>query len=130
MLGAAFLGIGSQASSVREVQTLSMPVTIAQLLVFIFAQTAVGPYNGMWGIAAAIFPFSSPMAMVARAAQTPEIWPHLLALLWQALWIWLTLKLSASLFRRNVMKSGSGSLSVRLRRRSDQPTPAPSAELK
>jgi ABC-2 type transport system permease protein len=108
LLGALFLGIGSQASSVREVQTLSMPVTIGQMLVFFFAMFAVGPYNGLLGIAAAIFPFSSPLAMVARAAQTPELWTHLVALLWQALWIALTVALGASLFRRNVLRSGEG----------------------
>ncbi len=107
LLGALFLGIGSQASSVREVQTLSMPVTIGQVLIFMLASFAVGPFNSPIGIGAAIFPFSSPLAMVARAAQTPELWPHLAATLWQALWVWLTIKVSAGLFRRNVLKSGS-----------------------
>jgi ABC-2 type transport system permease protein len=46
--------------------------------------------------------------MIARAAQTPELWPHAIALLWQALWVWLTVQLGASLFRSNVMKSGAG----------------------
>ena len=116
LLGALFLGIGSQASSVREVQTLSMPVTIGQILVFMFASFAVGPYNGFLGISAAIFPFSSPLAMIARAAQTPELWTHLVALLWQAAWVWLTIKLGARLFRSNVMKSGSPAI-ARLRPR-------------
>lgn len=106
LLGALFLGIGSQASSVREVQTLSMPVTIGQVLVFLFASMAVGPYNSVIGIAAAVFPLTSPLVMVARAAQTPELWPHLLALTWQALWVWLIIRLSASLFRTSVLKSG------------------------
>lgn len=117
LLGALFLGIGSQASSVREVQTLSMPVTVGQILVFMFASFAVGPFNSLLGIAAAVFPFSSPLAMVARAAQTPELWPHIAALIWQALWVWLTIKLGASLFKRNVMKSGTGGFSsLRVRR--------------
>ena len=109
LLGALFLGIGSQASSVREVQTLSMPVTIGQMLVFFFAMFSVGPFNSLLGIAAAVFPFSSPLAMVARGAQTPELWPHLAALAWQALWIVLIVALGASLFRRNVLRSGGGS---------------------
>jgi ABC-2 type transport system permease protein len=108
LLGALFLGIGSQASTVREVQTLSMPVTMAQLLIFLFASIASGRFNGPFGIAAAIFPFSSPLTMIARAAQTPELWPHLAALLWQLLWVWLTVRLGAALFRRNVLKSGGG----------------------
>jgi ABC-2 type transport system permease protein len=112
LLGALFLGIGSQANSVREVQTLSMPVTVGQMLVFLFASFAVGQPNNLIGIAAAIFPFSSPLTMIARAAQLPELWPHLLALAWQALWVWLILSLGATLFRRNVLKSGGGSMAV------------------
>jgi len=117
LLGALFLGIGSQANSVREVQTLSMPVTVGQMLVFLFASMSVGPFNSLLGILAAIFPFSSPMAMVARAAQTPELWPHLVALLWQAFWVWLTVALAATLFRRNVLKSGGGSAAAMIQRR-------------
>jgi ABC-2 type transport system permease protein len=108
LLGALFLGIGSQASSVREVQSISMPVTIGQVVIFFFATTAAGPFNSLLGISAAVFPFSSPMMMVARAAQTGELWPHLLALLWQALWVWIIVQLAAAFFRRNVMKSGGG----------------------
>jgi ABC-2 type transport system permease protein len=107
LLGALFLGIGSQASTVREVQTLSMPITVGQMLFFALASVAVGRFNSPVGIGAAVFPFSSPLAMIARAAQAPEIWPHLLALAWQALWVWLTVRLGASLFRRNVLMSGA-----------------------
>jgi ABC-2 type transport system permease protein len=106
LLGALFLGIGSQASSVREVQTLSMPVTIGQVLVFFFASAGASPPGNPIGLAAAIFPFSSPLAMIARAAQSGDLWPHALALLWQGLWVWQTIKFGASLFRRNVLKSG------------------------
>ena len=42
LLGSVFLGIGGQASTAREVQTLSMPVTMAQVVVFALAATAVG----------------------------------------------------------------------------------------
>jgi ABC-2 type transport system permease protein len=113
LLGALLLGIGSQASSIREIQTISMPVTMGQLVAFFIAFFAIGQHNNIIGWAAAIFPFSSPLAMLARAAQTPELWPHLLALFWQALWVWLIIRFSASLFRRNVMKSGGGGISAR-----------------
>lgn len=117
LLGALFLGIGSQANSVREVQTLSMPVTVGQMLIFLFASFAVGAPDSPIGLLAAIFPFSSPLAMVARAAQAPELWPHALALAWQALWVWLTVSLGATLFRRNVLKSGGGARNMLGRRR-------------
>jgi ABC-2 type transport system permease protein len=106
LLGALFLGIGSQASSVREIQTMSMPITVGQMLIFALAGTAAGAYNSPLGLFAAIFPFSSPLMMVGRAGQTPELWPHLIALLWQALWVWLVIRFGSALFRRNVLKSG------------------------
>jgi ABC-2 type transport system permease protein len=106
LLGAAFLTIGAQASTVREVQTLSMPVTFAQVLIFGFAATAIGAPNSTKGLAAAIFPLSSPMAMMARAAEQANLWPHLLAILWQAAWVALILRVGSQLFRKTVLKSG------------------------
>jgi ABC-2 type transport system permease protein len=106
LFGAAFLMIGAQASTAREVQTMSMPVTFAQVLIFGFASTAIGAPNSVKGLAASIFPLSSPMAMLARAAQEPAIWPHLAAIAWQALWVALILRFGAQLFRKTVLKSG------------------------
>jgi ABC-2 type transport system permease protein len=106
LLGAAFLTIGAQASTVREVQTMSMPVTFAQVLIFGFAATVIGDPNSTEGLAAAIFPLSSPMAMIARAAEEPGWWPHVLAILWQALWVALILHWGSKLFRKTVLKSG------------------------
>ena len=106
LIGAAFLGIGAQASTVREVQTLSMPVTMAQVVIFAFASAAVGLADHPIGIAAAVFPLSSPFAMIARAAESPAIWPHLIAIVWQALWVALILRIAARLFRRSVLNSG------------------------
>ena len=106
LLGSVFLSIGAQASTVREVQTLSMPVTVAQVLIFGFAALAVGSPNSPMAIAGALFPLSSPLVMVARAAEEPQLWPHLLAILWQALWVALIVIVSARLFRRTVLKSG------------------------
>ena len=62
----------SQANSVREVQTLSMPVTVGQMLIFLLASFAVGAFNSPLGIAAAIFPFSSPLTMVAGRLRPPS----------------------------------------------------------
>ena len=57
LLGAAFLTIGAQASTAREVQTMSMPVTFAQVLIFGFAvdgdrRARIRPK----ALAAAVFP--------------------------------------------------------------------------
>ena len=106
LLGALFIGVGAQAGSVREVQTLSMPITMAQLVIFFFASYTVNKMGEPVEIAAAAFPFSSPFAMVARAAQSPDIWPHILALVWQSIWVALIIRIGVRLFRRNVLKSG------------------------
>ncbi|HWJ38937.1 MAG TPA: ABC transporter permease [Sphingomicrobium sp.] len=106
LLGAVFLTIGAQASTAREVQTMSMPVTFAQVLIFGFAAKSIGSPDSAIGLGAAIFPLSSPMAMLARAAEQPQVWPHLAAILWQALWVALILRIGSRLFRKTVLKSG------------------------
>ena len=106
LIGATFLGIGAQASTVREVQTLSMPVTMAQVVLFGLASLGVGKPMSAEAIGAAVFPLSSPFAMIGRAAEQSALWPHALAFLWQALWVALILKFAAAIFRRSVLKSG------------------------
>lgn len=106
LLGAVFLGIGAHAASVRQVQTLSMPVTMAQLGVVGLATTVVARPDSGIAQFAMIFPWSSPFAMLARAAQSAELWPHVLAIGWQALWVALIVRIAAAQFRRSVLKSG------------------------
>jgi ABC-2 type transport system permease protein len=106
LLGSVFLGIGGQASTAREVQTLSMPVTMAQVVVFALAATAVGEADSPRALAAAAFPLSSPFVMIARAAEQPQLWPHFVAIAWQIVWVALILRVAARIFRRSVLKSG------------------------
>jgi ABC-2 type transport system permease protein len=106
LLGSVFLGIGGQASTAREVQTLSMPVTMAQVVVFAVAATAVGAPNSPRALAAAIFPLSSPFVMLARAAELPQVWPHVVAIAWQMLWVAFILRIASRMFRSSVLKSG------------------------
>ncbi len=106
LLGSIFLTIGSMAATVREVQTLSMPATMMQLLVFFFANFALTRQGEPLELAAVAFPLSSPYAMLARAATDDALWPHALALIWQAAAVALFVKVGASLFRKRVMKSG------------------------
>ena len=106
LLGAAFLTIGAQASTAREVQTMSMPVTFGQMLLLLLASTAIGAPDSTEGIIAAVFPLSSPLTMLARAAESPQWWPHVVAILWQALWVGLILRMGSQLFRKTVLKSG------------------------
>ncbi|MEO5587128.1 MAG: ABC transporter permease, partial [Novosphingobium sp.] len=108
LLGSLFLAIGSMAATVRDVQTLSFPVTMLQLIVFLFATFAATQIGRPVELAAAIIPFSSPFTMLARAANEGALWPHFAALAWQALWVATSVRLGAKLFRTRVMQSGSG----------------------
>ena len=108
LLGAVFLGIGAQASTMREIQMLSLPITIIQMAMFGLASAAASNPDTAIARVAEIFPFSSPFAMAARGATDPALWPHLLALGWQALWVGLTIWLAARLFRAGVLNSGGG----------------------
>lgn len=107
LLGALFLGIGAQASNIRDIQTISMPVTMLQLLVFLLAISVVGRGSGALAMTAYIVPFSSPLAMIAYGAQSESLWPHLVALAWQAIWVVLIIRVSVRLFKATVLKSAS-----------------------
>ena len=107
LLGSIFLVVGGLANTVREVQTLSMPVTMLQLMVFFFSTYAMSQPGTAVEWAAAAVPFTSPYAMIARAAQQEGLLQHLAALMWQAGWVALFIKGGAHLFRRTVMKSGT-----------------------
>jgi ABC-2 type transport system permease protein len=108
LLGSAYLSIGAMAATVRDVQTLSMPVSMAQLGIFLIAGYATTQPGSAVEIGACIFPFTSPFALLARAAYAPDLWPHALLLGWQALWSLAIVRLGTGLFRRNVLKSSGG----------------------
>lgn len=106
LIGSIFLTVGSMAPTVRDVQTISLPATILQLLIFFLANFAVGQPGSAIEIAAAIFPLSSPYMMLARAAKEGVLWWHLVAIAWQVLWVAIFVRVGAGLFRRTVLKSG------------------------
>jgi ABC-2 type transport system permease protein len=117
LLGALFMGIGGQANSVREMQSLNMPITFLQMGVFFLASTVINNDGGWLAWSAYLFPFSSPLAMIAEAGQSDQLWPHLLAIPWQLFWVFLTIRISAAMFRKTVLKSGGSSPLIPKRRR-------------
>ncbi|MGV7122879.1 ABC transporter permease [Sphingopyxis sp. 550A] len=108
LLGAVFLGVGAQAGTVREIQMLSLPITIFQVGMFSLSAAAASAPGSRLATFAQIFPFSSPFAMAARAATDEGHGIHLLALGWQAIWVALVVYLSVRLFRAGVLSGGSG----------------------
>jgi len=119
LLGSVFLGVGAQASTMREIQMLSLPITILQVGMFGLSSAAVSRPDSWLATFAEIFPLSSPFAMAGHAANSPELWPHFAALAWQALWVTIFIAVGARLFRRGVLQSGSARPFWRRRRRAD-----------
>lgn len=109
LLGSVFLGVGAQASTAREIQMLSLPITILQVGMFALSSAAASRPGSAVATFAELFPLSSPFAMVGHAANAPELWPHAAALAWQALWVAIFITIGARLFRRGVLQSGSPS---------------------
>ncbi|MBW4331548.1 ABC transporter permease [Stakelama sp. CBK3Z-3] len=105
LLGAVFLGVGAQASTPREIQMLSLPITIFQMAMLGLASASVALPDQTVSLIARVFPFSSPFAMLGYAAREAAIWPHVLALGWQLLWVALSIALGARFFRIGVLKS-------------------------
>lgn len=104
--GAIYLGIGSLCASIREVQSLSMPVTIVQMMVLLGVLAAVDRPDGAWGSVMSWFPLSSPYMMVARAATEPGLAQHALAITGQLAFAAFVIWWSARLFRFGVLSSG------------------------
>jgi ABC-2 type transport system permease protein len=118
LLGAVFLGVGAQAASVREIQLLSLPITLIQVAMFGLGAVALSRPDGWISTFAAVFPLSSPYYMAGRAAQSGSLGIHLLALAWQALWVAIFIAVGVRAFRRGVLQSGSGTFRWRRRRAS------------
>ena len=106
LLGSVFLSVGAQASTIREIQLLSLPVTILQVAMFGLSAAAMSA-GGWFRTATELFPLSSPYAMAGHAANSPALWPHVAALGWQLLWVAIFISVGARLFRRGVLQSGS-----------------------
>jgi len=123
LIGAVYLILGAQASTQRELQMMALPMTIVQMANVGMSTAAAGKPGSTIAWIAEIFPFSSPMAMAAHAANSSALWPHAVAILWQLLWVSLVISLGARWFRRGVLKSGEGP-----KRKRKQPQPSGSSE--
>jgi ABC-2 type transport system permease protein len=104
--GAIFMGVGAHASSAREAQSLTMPMTLLVGGAFIIASAQISHPDRLLPLVAAIIPWSSPFAMIGRASVDARLWPHLIAIVWQLIVIAMTIRLGARLFRTNILNSG------------------------
>jgi ABC-2 type transport system permease protein len=106
IFGAVYLGIGSLCSSIREVQSLSMPATIVTTVTLILTISGAGNPDGGLASVLRVVPFSSPYMMLATAAVEAKLGMHPLAMLWQLAFAALVVWQSSRLFRRGVLHAG------------------------
>ena len=106
LLGAVYLGIGAIATSVREIQMMALPITFFQVGMFGLSSAAANAPGSSLATFAQWLPWSSPFSMAARAATDATLWPHLVALAWQGLWLAISIWLSVRIFRVAVLRSG------------------------
>jgi len=74
--------------------------------VFFLASYAMTRPGSPVELFAVVFPFSSPFAMLARAAQDATLWTHAAAVGWQLVCVAVFVRAGARLFKVRVMKSG------------------------
>ena len=86
--------------------------------IFFFCMFTLFSGTAWLEVAAILFPLSSPFAMTARAAMYPELWPLMVAVGYQLLWVLIFIRIGSTLFRKRVMKSGgSGAAKISLSQR-------------
>ena len=115
LLGAVFLGVGAQASTLREIQMLSLPITIVQVAMFGAGRAPPrhAPAAGSRP-SAEMFPLQLALRDGGARREPPELWPHvararLAGFVGRASFI----TIGARLFRRGVLQSGSARTSRR-----------------
>lgn len=104
LYGSLFLGIGSLAATTREIQMLSFPITMLQMIAYFvplanFSAEGESPIQRF----SEIFPFTSPYAMVAKAAQDESLFWHFITIGWQMIWVAIMIFISVRLFRAGVL---------------------------
>jgi len=107
MYGAQMAGLGALAPDIKDVRSASFILMLPLVLVYVFAVAIYDAPHGPLALVLSLFPLTSPIAMIARMAQTAvPLWQALLAAALQllaAIWI---VRLVARLFRTQHLLSG------------------------
>lgn len=103
LFGAIYLAAGAYASTARDLQAVAVPLTMVQVFSFALALNGAQASDPTFRLAAFVVPWSSPFAMLAVAADGRALIPHLLALGWQIVCVYVVVRWSASAFRESVL---------------------------
>jgi ABC-2 type transport system permease protein len=79
LFGALYLAVGSACSTLKDAQSLMMPVVLLTMIPMMMMGAIIRAPESTLAVAASLFPFSAPFVMLMRAAGNPP------APLWQVL---------------------------------------------
>ena len=104
--GSIFIALGALAESMQDVSTLLTPVVMVLAACILIVPVGIAYPDSPLLTAAQYIPFSAPFAAIIRLPSDPPLWQTLASALILVLSSWLTVWLSARLFRHGVL-SGS-----------------------
>lgn len=108
LFGSAMAAIGALTSSMRESQNYVTFVTLPAVIPFFFLTMFAEEPNGTFATVLSIFPLTSPLSMIMRAAVTRiPAWQLGLSLALLLLAVAFVIWLSGRLFRVNTLLSGT-----------------------
>jgi ABC-2 type transport system permease protein len=110
MYGSLFIAIGAACTDVRETQTMVWPVMLlACLPMFIWVNVVREPTSN-FSLVASLFPFATPMLMIARQAVPPGIplWQPLLGMVGVLATTTLCVYAAGRIFRVGILMQGKG----------------------
>jgi ABC-2 type transport system permease protein len=109
LYASVFASIGSIVNSQEDTQQYMIPVTFVLLSAFLVAIYGMANPDGNLVVWASIVPFSSPMAMMMRLSSETPLWQKLLSAVLLYATSWLFIRLSAKIYRKNILMYGKNS---------------------
>ena len=110
MYGSLFIAVGAACTDTKETQTMLLPVMLlACLPMFVMANVIREP-NSSFALGASLFPFATPMLMIARQAVPPGIpvWQPVVGVVLVLATTLLCVYAAGRIFRVGILMQGKG----------------------
>jgi ABC-2 type transport system permease protein len=108
LFSAILAGVGSICNTIKETQSLLMPVMIVFVIPVVIGIKLVANPNGELARVLSYVPPTTPMVMVLRLSSGSDIWigEVILSILVLAAGVWVTLWVAAKVFRTGILMYG------------------------
>lgn len=110
MYGSLFIAVGAACTDMKDTQSLMWPVMMLIVIPFIAGQTALSNPNGSLATAVSLFPFGTPIMMVARLAAPPgpPWWHPVVGVVGVLLMTLVCVWAAGRIFRVGILMQGKG----------------------